>query len=115
MDLCYTIYVWVWNLTQTGGTNEFAYQKREWAVPMSAENLKIIGLEKLTRKIDWFDWTHQTHADVSTGLYAQPAKLDLNKKSFPKQKTIQNFTIDAQVLRKATNENRPTWEIEVTS
>ena len=52
MDLCYTISVWVWNLTQTGGTNEFAYQKREWAVPMSAENLKIIGLEKLTRKID---------------------------------------------------------------
>ena len=26
----------------------------------------------------------------------QPAKLDLNKKSLPKQKTIQNFTIDAQ-------------------
>ena len=30
----------------------------------------------------------------------QPAKLDLNKKSFPKQKTIQNFTIDAQGFRK---------------
>ena len=27
--------------------------------------------------------------------FAQPAKLDLNKKSFRKQKTIQNFTIDA--------------------
>ena len=26
---------------------------------------------------------------------AQPAKLDLDKKSVPKQKTIQNFTIDA--------------------
>ena len=30
----------------------------------------------------------------------QPAKIDLNKKSFPKQKTIQNFTIDAQGFRK---------------
>ena len=45
----------------------------------------------------------------------QPAKLDLNKKSFPKQKTIQNFTIDAQGFRKTKNENPPTWEIEVTS
>ena len=26
---------------------------------------------------------------------SQPAKIDLNKKSLPKQKTIQNFTIDA--------------------
>ena len=26
---------------------------------------------------------------------AQPAKIDLNKKSLPKQKTIQNFIIDA--------------------
>ena len=39
---------------------------------------------------------------------AQPAKLDLNKKSLPKQKTIQNFTIDAQGLRKTKNENPPT-------
>ena len=46
---------------------------------------------------------------------SQPAKVDLNKKSFPKQKTIQNFTIDAQGFRKTKNENPPTWEIEVTS
>ena len=46
---------------------------------------------------------------------AQPAKLDLNKKSFPKKKTIQTFTIDAQGFRKTKNENPPTWEIEVTS
>ena len=46
---------------------------------------------------------------------AQPAKLDLNKKSFPKQKTIQNFTIDAQGFRKTKNENPPTWEMGVTS
>ena len=45
----------------------------------------------------------------------QPVELDLNKKSFPKQKTIQNFTIDAQGFRKTKNENLPTWEIEVTS
>ena len=38
----------------------------------------------------------------------QPAKLDLNKMSFPKQKTIQNFTIDAQGFRKTKNENPPT-------
>ena len=49
------------------------------------------------------------------GGSTQPAKLDLNKKSFPKQKTIQNFTIDAQGFRKTKNENPPTWEIEVTS
>ena len=32
--------------------------------------------------------------DVSFSL-SQPVKIDLNKKSLPKQKTIQNFTIDA--------------------
>ena len=47
--------------------------------------------------------------------YTQPAKLDLNKKSFPKQKTIQNFTIDAQGFRKTKKENPPTWEMGVTS
>ena len=35
---------------------------------MSAENLKII---KFTWKIDWFDWTHQIHADESTALYGE--------------------------------------------
>ena len=29
-----------------------------------------------------------------------PAKVDLNNKFLPKQKTIQNFTIDAQGFRK---------------
>ena len=43
---------------------------------------------------------------------SQPTKIDLNKKSFPKQKTIQNFTIDAQWFRKTKNENPPqgNWE-----
>ena len=36
----------------------------------------------------------------------QPVKKDLNKKSFPKQKTIQNFTIDAQGFRKTKNANQ---------
>ena len=45
----------------------------------------------------------------------QPSKSDLNKKSFPKHKTIQNFTIDAQGFRRTKNENPSTWEIEVTS
>ena len=46
---------------------------------------------------------------------SQPVKIDLNKKSLPKQKTIQNFTIDAQGFRKTKNENPPTWEMGVTS
>ena len=44
-----------------------------------------------------------------------PIKVDLNKKSLPKQKTIQNFTIGAQGFRKTQNENPSTQEIEVTS
>ena len=43
------------------------------------------------------------------------AKIDLNKKWLPKQKTIQNFNIDAQGFRKTRNENPPTQEIGVTS
>ena len=49
------------------------------------------------------------------GFRTHPAKMDLNKKWLPKQKTIQNFNIDAQGFRKARNENPPTWEIGVTS
>ena len=44
-------------------------------------------------------------------LWPQPAKIDLNKKSLPKQMTIQNLTFDAQGFRKMKNENRPTWEM----
>ena len=45
----------------------------------------------------------------------QPAKTDLNKKSLPKQITIQNFTIDAHGFRKTKNKNPPTWEMGVAS
>ena len=48
-------------------------------------------------------------------LDAHPRKIDLNRKWLPKQKTIQNFNIDAQGLKKTRNENPPTWEIGVTS
>ena len=48
-------------------------------------------------------------------LPAQPAKLDLNKKSLTKQNNFQNFTIDAQGFRKTKNVNPPTQEMEVTS
>ena len=41
--------------------------------------------------------------------------IDLNKMWLPKQKTIQNFNIDAQVFRKTGNENPPMWEKGVTS
>ena len=46
---------------------------------------------------------------------AHPAKIDLNFKGFTKQKTIQNFNIDAQGFRKTRNENPPTQEMGVTS
>ena len=46
---------------------------------------------------------------------SHPAKIDLNKKRLPKQKTIQNVNIDAQEFRKIRNENPPTREIGVTS
>ena len=42
----------------------------------------------------------QLASPLMAGSSTQSAKLDLNKKSFPKQKTIQNFTIDAQGFRK---------------
>ena len=50
---------------------------------------------------------------VPTPLH--PAKIDLNKKWLPKQKTIQNFNIDALGFRKNRDENPPTWEVGVTS
>ena len=50
-----------------------------------------------------------------TKSLAHSAKIDLNKKWFPKQKTILNFNIDAQGFRKTRNENPPKWEIGVTS
>ena len=43
------------------------------------------------------------------------AKIDLDKKWLPKQKTIQNFNIDALGFGKTRNENPPTREIGVTS
>ena len=49
------------------------------------------------------------------GNMTQPVKIDLDKKSLPKQKTIQNFTIDAQGFRKTKNENPSTWEMGVIS
>ena len=44
-----------------------------------------------------------------------PAKIDLDEKWLPKQKTIQNFNIDALGFRKTRNENPLKREIEVTS
>ena len=54
-----------------------------------------------------FVW-HEVHL-------SHPAKIDLNKKWLPKQKTIQNCNIDAQGFRKTSNENPPMQEIGVTS
>ena len=46
---------------------------------------------------------------------SHPAKIDLDKKWLPKQKTIQNFNIDAQGFRKTRNGNPLRQEIDVTS
>ena len=48
---------------------------------------------------------------------SQPAKIDLNKKSLPKQKTIQHFSIDASGSEKQKMKILPrhTWEMGVTS
>ena len=46
---------------------------------------------------------------------SQLAKIDLNKKSLPKKKTIQNFDNGAQGFRKTRYENHPAREIGVTS
>ena len=35
----------------------------------------------------------------------QPVKTDLDKRTFPKQKTIRNFNIDAQGFKKTKNES----------
>ena len=56
-------------------------------------------------------YVYYAHANVISLL----AKIDLNKKWLPKQKTIQNFNIDAQGFRKTKNENPPMREIGVTS
>ena len=42
---------------------------------------------------------------------AQPAKIDLKKKYLPKQKSIQNFNINAQGFRKKKEMKiRPRWK-----
>ena len=69
---------------------------------------RVVLFSKNTSLLPYFF----THATIDP---TQPVKLDLNKKTFPKQKTIQNFTIDAQGFRKTKNENPPTWEMGVTS
>ena len=42
---------------------------------------------------------------------AHPAKIDLDKKWLPKQKTIQEFNIDARGFKKRRNENLLIWEV----
>ena len=46
----------------------------------------------------------------SIGMFspAHHAKMDLNKKSFPKKKNLQTFKVDAKGFRKNRNENFPT-------
>ena len=39
-------------------------------------------------------------SDILTLSHTQPEKVDLDRKSFPKQMTIQNFAIDAPRVQK---------------
>ena len=83
---------------------------------MNKKEIKIHIYDNAMKKMLWI----KNCSDDSERLcfikhLSQPAKLDLNKKSFPKQKIIQNFTIDAQGFRKTKNENPPTWKMGVTS
>ena len=59
--------------------------------------------------------TLHSRAAIAAVNMAHPAKIDLDKKWLPKQKTIQNFNIDALGFRKTRNENPPTQDIGVTS
>ena len=85
------------------------------------KNISLMGFAmRWLSKLHTLQWNAFWFTIVTTSLTqantpAQPAKPDLNKKSFSKQKTIQNFTIDAQGFRKMKNENLPTWEMGVTS
>ena len=69
------------------------------------------------RTIEWFLRTIGTNTKWGPMLthITHLAKIDLNKKWLPKQKTVQNFNIDAQGFRKTRNENPPTQKIGVTS
>ena len=67
-----------------------------------------------TKKCWWNNNMITIRHSICTKLVTA-AKIDLDKKSLLKQKTIQNFTIDAQRFRKTRNENPPVREIEVTS
>ena len=78
-------------------------------MPCQISFLILIGLSKA------FQMRYHLFLNNDWMVATQPAKLGLNKKSFPKQKSIQNFTIDAQGFRKTKIENPPTWEIELTS
>ena len=77
----------------------------------------VLGFREMSMLLKKF--VNVYYSKLSTGdggpAGAQTVKLDLNKKSFPKQKTIQDFTIDAQGFRKTKNENPPTWKMGVTS
>ena len=78
--------------------------------------VSVAGWESnLLKRYFWYFLKNSLKMTITTYSSTQPAKLDLNKKSFPKQKTIQNFTIDAQGFRKTKNENPLTWEMGVTS
>ena len=64
----------------------------------------------VTPNLQSFTSTENGNCNTIECHTAHPAKIYLNKKWLPKQKTIQNFNIDAQGFRKTRNENSPTHE-----
>ena len=75
----------------------------------------LVNQEKLRMPKKLACETLPNRVEIGSLCVSQPIKIDLDKKSFPKQKTIQNFNIDAQGFRKTKNKNPPTLEIGVTS
>ena len=75
---------------------------RSWALEGQSLQIRLEDLYSASQKIYVASVSH-------------PVKIDLNKRLLPKQKTIQNFNINAQGFRKTKIENPPTWQIEFTS
>ena len=75
-------------------------------------SLEFISCRKSCKGQDQHKWNRR---EIQISFHITARQNRFKKKSLPKQKTIQNFTIDAQGCRKIKNENPPTWEMGVTS
>ena len=106
-----------WNYNHNPHTMTLSYLHSGYR-PFCADCLATVQTHQCclaTPKQPWMQMQRSSFARMITIRASQPVKIDLNKRSLPKQKAIQNFIIDAQGFRKTKNENPPTWEMGVTS